>query len=130
MITSVGFENVEVSVAGTTNVGGIQPSLAAASLNEVVVTGYTSQRKTDITAAVSVVNVADMKQTPSGSTEALLQGQASGVTVFTTGAPGGASVVQIRGITSSGNSAPLIFVDGFPEVCTISMRTISNPSRF
>ena len=56
-----------------------------------------------------------MKQTPSGSTEALLQGQASGVTVFTTGAPGGASVVQVRGITSSGNSAPLVLVDGVPS---------------
>ena len=44
----------------------------------------------------------------------MLQGQASGVTVFTTGAPGGASVVQIRGITSSGNSAPLVIVDGVP----------------
>ncbi len=114
VITSVGFENAEVSVAGKTNVGDIQLALAAGTLNEVIVTGYTSQRKKDITAAVSVVNVADMKQTPSGSTEALLQGQASGVTVFTTGAPGGASVVQIRGITSSGNSAPLVLIDGVP----------------
>ena len=55
-----------------------------------------------------------MKQTPSGSTEGLLQGQASGVTVFTTGAPGGASVVQIRGITSPGNSSPLVIIDGVP----------------
>jgi TonB-dependent SusC/RagA subfamily outer membrane receptor len=55
-----------------------------------------------------------MKATPSGSTEALLQGQASGVTVNTTGQPGGASVVNIRGITSSGNSAPLILIDGVP----------------
>ncbi len=78
------------------------------SLNEVFVTGYTSQKKKDITGAVAIVNVADMKATPSGSTEALLQGQASGVTVNTTGAPGGASVVNIRGITSSGNSAPLV----------------------
>jgi TonB-linked SusC/RagA family outer membrane protein len=62
-----------------------------------------------------VVNVDDLKQTPSGSTESLLQGQASGVTVFTTGQPGGAAVVQIRGITSSGNSTPLIIIDGVPE---------------
>jgi TonB-dependent SusC/RagA subfamily outer membrane receptor len=64
-----------------------------------------------------------MKATPSGSTEALLQGQASGVTVNTTGQPGGASVVNIRGITSSGNSAPLVLVDGVPG----SMHDI-NPS--
>ena len=114
-ISSVGFESIAVSVAGKSSLGEIQLASSVGTLNEVVVTGYTSQKKKDITAAVSVVNVADMKQTPSGSTEALLQGQASGVTVFTTGAPGGRSVVQVRGITSSGNSAPLVLVDGVPS---------------
>jgi TonB-dependent starch-binding outer membrane protein SusC len=114
-ISSVGFLNREISVAGKTDLGEIPLTLSNSTLNEVVVTGYTTQRKGDITGSVSVVNVADMKQTPSGSTEALLQGQASGVTVFTTGQPGGAAVVQIRGITSSGNSAPLIIIDGVPE---------------
>ncbi len=113
-ITSVGFENMVMSVAGKTTTGEIQLTITAGNLNEVFVTGYSSQKKKDITGAVSIVNVADMKQTPSGSTEALLQGQASGVTVNTTGAPGGASVVNIRGITSSGNSAPLILIDGVP----------------
>jgi TonB-dependent starch-binding outer membrane protein SusC len=113
-ITSVGFENMQISVAGKTDIGEIQLAIATGNLNEVYVTGYTSQKKKDITGAVSIVSVADMKQTVSGSTEALLQGQASGVTVNTTGAPGGASVVNIRGITSSGNSAPLILIDGVP----------------
>ena len=114
VITFVGFDRVEVPVAGKTAIGDVSLTPATVSLNQVVVTGYTSQRKRDITGSVSVVNVADLKQTPSGSTEGLLQGQASGVTVFTTGAPGGASVVQVRGITSSGNSAPLVIVDGVP----------------
>src|SRR5258708_10160129 len=55
-----------------------------------------------------------LKKLQSGSAEALLQGQASGVTVYTTGHPGGAAVVQSRGITSSGNSSPLVIVDGVP----------------
>lgn len=114
VISDVGFANKEISVKGKTDLGEIPLSISSTILNEVVVTGYTSQRVRDITGSVSVVNVADMKQTPSGSTEGLLQGQASGVTVFTTGAPGGASVVQIRGITSSGNSAPLVIIDGVP----------------
>ena len=113
-ITFIGFDRVDVPVAGKSVVGDVSLTPATVSLNQVVVTGYTSQRKRDITGSVSVVNVADLKQTPSGSTEGLLQGQASGVTVFTTGAPGGASVVQVRGITSSGNSAPLVIVDGVP----------------
>src|ERR1035438_9022741 len=115
VISVIGFENTEMSTAGKTDVGEIALTISTTTLNDVFVTGYTSQRKRDITGSVSVVNVADMKQTPSGSTEALLQGQASGVTVFTTGQPGGPSVVQIRGITSSGNSAPLIIIDGVPE---------------
>ena len=94
--------------------GEIQLAITVGNLNEVFVTGYTSQKKKDITAAVSIVNVADMTATPSGSTEALLQGQASGVTVFTSGAPGAAAIVNIRGITSSGNSAPLVLIDGVP----------------
>jgi len=113
-VTSVGFENVQISTAGKTTVGEVQLVTTAGNLNEVFVTGYTSQKKKDITGAVAIVNVTDMKATPSGSTEALLQGQASGVTVNTTGQPGGASVVNIRGITSSGNSAPLVLVDGVP----------------
>ena len=113
-ITSVGFENMYISVTGKTEVGEVLLTATVGNLSEVFVTGYTSQKKRDITAAVAIVNVADMRQTPSGSTEALLQGQASGVTVSTTGAPGGASVVNIRGITSSGNSAPLVLIDGVP----------------
>jgi TonB-dependent starch-binding outer membrane protein SusC len=113
-VTSVGFENRIISIAGKTTVGEIQMVTTVGNLNEVFVTGYTSQKKKDITGAVAIVNVTDMRATPSGSTEALLQGQASGVTVNTTGQPGGASVVNIRGITSSGNSAPLVLVDGVP----------------
>jgi TonB-linked SusC/RagA family outer membrane protein len=115
VVSVVGFETIEIKAEGKSDVGEIALAIATTTLNDVFVTGYSSQRKRDITGSVSVVNVADMKQTPSGSTEALLQGQASGVTVFTTGQPGGASVVQIRGITSSGNSAPLVIIDGVPE---------------
>lgn len=110
----VGFANIQVPVAGKTAIGDVSLSSNMVNLNAVVVTGYSTQKKKDITGAVSVINVSEMKQTPSASTEALLQGQASGVTVFTTGAPGGASVVQVRGITSSGNSSPLVIIDGVP----------------
>jgi TonB-dependent starch-binding outer membrane protein SusC len=113
-ITSIGYENAVIPISGKTDIGEIQLTVTIGNLNEVFVTGYTSQRKKDITAAVAIVNVADLKATPSGSTEALLQGQASGVTVVTSGAPGAAAVVNIRGITSSGNSAPLVLIDGVP----------------
>jgi TonB-linked SusC/RagA family outer membrane protein len=113
-ISSVGYATMNVPLAGKSSAGEIQLAVTIGNLNEVFVTGYTAQKKKDITGAVSIVNVTDLKATPSGSTEALLQGQAAGVTVNTTGQPGGASVVNIRGITSSGNSAPLVLIDGVP----------------
>jgi TonB-dependent starch-binding outer membrane protein SusC len=116
VISAIGFANLEVRVTAGTAAGDITLTTTTSNLNEVIVTGYTAQRKRDITGSVSVVNVADAKATPTGSTESLLQGQASGVTVFTTGQPGGNATVLIRGITSSGNSTPLILVDGVPEL--------------
>ena len=86
-ISYVGYEPLDVSIEGQSNVTvTLQPS--ATNMNEVVVTGYTSQRKKDITGSVAVVNVNNLKVVPSGTTESLLQGQASGVTVINSGAPG------------------------------------------
>jgi TonB-linked SusC/RagA family outer membrane protein len=112
VITVVGFNPETVDVSGRAVLGDIGLSISTTSLNDVVVTGYTSQKKKDITGSVAVVNVANMKSVPSGSTQSLLQGQASGVTVINSGMPGGGSNVRIRGITSLGSSNPLYIVDG------------------
>jgi TonB-dependent starch-binding outer membrane protein SusC len=111
VITIVGFEAVTVPVSGS-DVGDVMLTISATSLNDVIVTGYTAQRKKDITGAVAVVNIKDMKEVPGTSPEALLQGQAAGVTVITSGAPGGGSNIHIRGVTSIGNVDPLYIVDG------------------
>lgn len=107
----VGFEVSEVNVKGN-NVIDVAMKLQTTSLNEVVVTGYSAQRKKDITGSVAVVDVGNYKQLPGGNAESLLQGQASGVTVTNSGVPGGGSAVRIRGITSLGNANPLYIVDG------------------
>jgi TonB-linked SusC/RagA family outer membrane protein len=110
-ISYVGFDPQVVSISGQNNISiTLQPSTT--NLNEVVVTGYTSQRKKDITGSVAVVDVNNLKQIPGGNAEALLQGQASGVTVTNSGVPGGGAAVRIRGITSLGNATPLYIVDG------------------
>jgi TonB-linked SusC/RagA family outer membrane protein len=114
VITAVGYVNLEVPVTAGAALGDVSLTAAPTTLNDVVVTGYTAQRKKDITGSVSVVNVADMKSVPSGSTESLLQGQASGVTVSNSGQPGGYSNIHIRGITSFGNTDPLVIIDGTP----------------
>ncbi|MEO6838214.1 MAG: TonB-dependent receptor [Ginsengibacter sp.] len=111
-ISFIGYVTKDVPISGKSQITVSMQSAAATNLNEIVVTGYTSQRKKDITGSVAVVDVADMKKIPAGNAEALLQGQASGVTVTTSGVPGGGAAVRVRGITSLGNANPLYIVDG------------------
>jgi len=112
VVTVVGFEPLQIPTDGRTSIGDVTLSLSISSLNDVVVTGYTSQKKKDITGAVAIVDVGDAKKIPSTSSEQLLQGQAAGVTVINSGAPGAASTVFIRGISNFGATQPLYVIDG------------------
>ncbi len=109
--TYIGFGTQTMPLNGR-SVVNIQLSPSDQSLDEVVVTGYSSQRKQDITGSVAVVNMDALKSIPSGSALQALQGQASGVNVISSGAPGAGSNVFIRGISSFGNTNPLVLVDG------------------
>jgi TonB-linked SusC/RagA family outer membrane protein len=111
-ITAIGFDAYSIPLGGKINVGDVVMSQSNAQLNDVIVTGYTAQKKKDITGAVSVVNVKEMAAVQGTSAEELLQGQAAGVTVINSVSPGGGSNVMIRGITSVGNVDPLYIVDG------------------
>ncbi len=111
VISFVGFQTIEVSLAGQNDVA-ISLKEGGSTLNEIVVTGYTSQRKKDITGAVAVVNVADLKTQPTSDVQSQLQGRASGVTVTQNGVPGAGSTVRIRGLGSFNNNNPLYVVDG------------------
>ena len=110
-VSYIGYVTQRVTVAGS---GPISISLVSTnnSLNEVVVTGYTSQKKKDITGAVAIVDVASLKTVPAGNTATLLQGQASGVAVTNSGSPGGGTSINIRGIGSIFSTAPLVMIDG------------------
>ena len=112
IITVVGYNPETVSIDGRSALGDIAVSVTTTSLNDVVVTGYTSQKKKDITGSVAVVDVTSLKSVPGGNTASLLQGQAAGVTVINSGTPGGGANVRVRGITSFGNSDPLYVIDG------------------
>lgn len=112
-VSSVGYQTHDFTL-GNSGIVSISLTSTAAALSEIVVTGYSTQRKKDITGAVSVVDVANMKQIPTGTPEQALQGQASGVQIVTSGMPGTSSAIRVRGITSAGNINPLIIVDGTP----------------
>jgi TonB-linked SusC/RagA family outer membrane protein len=111
VISCIGFQTIRYPLQGSTNIT-VKLSETPTKLNELVVVGYTSQQKKDITGAIDVVNVNNLKSLPAGTLLSQLQGLASGVTVINSGAPGGGSNFRIRGITSLGNTDPLIIVDG------------------
>jgi len=129
VITAIGFEAFQAPLAGD-NVGDIVLTTSNTTLNDVIVTGYTAQKKKDITGAVAVVDVGDAKKIPATSSEQLLQGQASGVTVINSGAPGAPSTVFVRGISNFGQTQPLYVVDGaqVPDMSFINPNDIESIS--
>jgi TonB-linked SusC/RagA family outer membrane protein len=109
----IGFNPKEVALNGQQRLNVLLEENAEA-LGEVVVVGYSTQRKKDLTGAVSIVNVGEMVKQPTPSVNNLLQGRASGVTVLGSGQPGEQPQVRIRGVNTFGNNNPLFVVDGVP----------------
>jgi iron complex outermembrane receptor protein len=113
VISSVGFVTAEVAISDNMTVS---LTGSGGSMNEVVVTGYGTARKKDLTGAVTSVKAKDFNQGVFASPDNLIQGKVAGVQVVNnSGAPGGAATIRIRGVGSirSGN-APLVVVDGVP----------------
>lgn len=110
IFSSVGFVTREVLVRPGEMDEVLQTS--DTSLNEVVVIGYQTVRKKDLTGAVSVVNPANASRVTSNSVAESIQGLAPGVTVRTGGGPGQGAVIEIRGAASFTNTSPLYVIDG------------------
>ncbi|SFG81261.1 SusC/RagA family TonB-linked outer membrane protein [Pedobacter insulae] len=108
----IGYKQLEVPLEGRTN---LNVSLVADNqvLGEVVVVGYGTQKKVNLTGAVSVVSSKDLTMRPVGQTSAALQGLAPGVTVTqNSGRPGGdAGTIRIRGIGTLNDANPLVLID-------------------
>ncbi|MFN3382821.1 MAG: TonB-dependent receptor plug domain-containing protein, partial [Runella zeae] len=111
VISYIGYQLQEIPVGSQTTFN-ISLTPSSTTLGEVVVTGYSAERKKDITGSVSVVDVKALKSIPAGSAVQALQGQAAGVNVISSGAPGSPSNIFVRGISSFGNTQPLVLVDG------------------
>lgn len=111
LINSIGFTDQLVKIGGRSTLTVQLATGQSAGLEEVIVTGYTAQRKKDIVGSVAVVDVRALKSAPSSSAMQALQGQASGVDVTNNGSPGAPSLIFIRGITGFSNT-PLVLIDG------------------
>ena len=108
----IGYITKELVIANSNNVSvTLQEDIA--KLDEVVVIGYGTQTKKEITGAVSVVSSESIEALNPTRIEQALQGQVAGVNITTqSGTPGGASTISIRGVSTNGDNRPLILVDG------------------
>lgn len=115
VITYVGYLSQEVNTSGKTVIDVVlQP--ADRSLDQVVVIGYGTVRKGDITGSVSSVGAKELKAVPAASLSQALEGRAAGVKVsMASNAPGGGMTIRIRGGNSiQGGNEPLYVIDGYP----------------
>jgi len=99
-------------------------------LDEVVVIGYGTQRKSDLTGSVSVVNTENLEKIASTDIAKVLQGQTAGVQVFGAGEPGAVQKVQIRGVGTFGNTDPLYVIDGVPVAAATNVNISGQSMRF
>ena len=107
----IGYNNVTLEAKPTMNV---VLSENAKLVEEVVVTGYTTQRKADLTGAVSVVSVTDLQKQNENNPMKALQGRVPGMNISADGSPSGSATVRIRGIGTLNNNDPLYIIDGVP----------------
>jgi TonB-dependent starch-binding outer membrane protein SusC len=114
VISSIGFKTQEVKVGNQSSLN-IAMVDDASTFDEVVVTGYTVDKRRDATGAVSIVKAKDLAVRPSGNIEAQLQGRVAGLTVIPNGQPGANSQVRVRGYGAFGGNEPLVVIDGVPS---------------
>jgi TonB-linked SusC/RagA family outer membrane protein len=113
-VSYIGYQTQDVAVGGRTQIN-ITLKEQGSNLNEVVVVGYTTQKKKDLTGAVSLINSKDINAIPVGGVDQIMQGKAAGVAITeNTGEPGGGINVTIRGVGTINGLSPLYVIDGVP----------------
>ncbi|MEL6866699.1 MAG: SusC/RagA family TonB-linked outer membrane protein, partial [Bacteroidota bacterium] len=112
VISYTGYATQSITV-GVENVYNVTMS-SGVLLDELVVTGYTSQSRRSITGAVSTVDIDEVKAIPAPTIDQALQGKVAGVTIGQSGAPGEGVMVRIRGFGTINNNNPLYIIDGLP----------------
>ncbi|MCY4299871.1 MAG: TonB-dependent receptor [Flavobacteriaceae bacterium] len=119
VISYIGFESQTIAVNGQDTINIIL-DVQVGTLQDVVVVGYGTQRKSDVTGAVSSISSDQLSANPVTSLDQALQGKLSGISIINdSGDPGGGVSVRIRGQGTIGNSEPLYVIDGVPVVNNI-----------
>ncbi|HEY4336378.1 MAG TPA: SusC/RagA family TonB-linked outer membrane protein, partial [Puia sp.] len=117
-LSFVGMNSLQVKVSTTTAELSLAMIEGINDLNQVVVTGYKSEKKVDLAGAVSVVNLAAIKDVPTTSPMLALQGQVPGLYISGDGSPTGGNgnppTILVRGVNTLGSTNPLYIIDGVP----------------
>ena len=113
-VSFIGYHTQRVTVTSANQNFDIALVNDLSSLDEVVVTGYGTQRKKDLTGSVAIVNVDQLKSQPAATAVEALQGKATGVQIVNDGAPGSTPQIKIRGFSTINNNEPLYIIDGVP----------------
>jgi len=114
VFTFVGMKKQELEITASNSLD-VQLQSEAVDVEGVVVVGYGTMRKSDVTGSVGKVNVADLRKVTTIDAAKSMQGRVAGVNVISnSGAPGAGVTIRIRGIGTINNSDPLYVVDGFP----------------
>lgn len=112
VISMVGYQELERQIGNETSFP-VTLKAEAGNLGEVIVVGYGTQKRANLTGSVSVIETKDLASRPFSSTASALQGVAPGVTVTnSSGAPGAEGAIRIRGIGTLNNAVPLVLIDG------------------
>src|ERR1700761_3877073 len=112
VVSYLGYSAHEAPVGGQTTIN-IKLQSSSNSLNEVVVVGYGTQKKVDVTGSVATVKGADLASQPNPNPVSSLQGKVAGVQIINSGTPGSSPQITLRGLgTIFGSSSPLFVVDG------------------
>ena len=130
IISALGYEGKEINLEGRTSVT-IDLSAATKQLDQVVIVGYGSQRKIDVTGAVTNIKGEEISKQASINPISALQGKVAGVQITNSGAPGASPQIRIRGLgTVYGNPNPLYVVDGvwFDDISFLNPADIENVS--
>ncbi len=107
----IGFATQEVAVNGQSVVNAAMAE-DASKLSEVIVVGYTTQTRGDLTGSVASVDISEATKQPVVNVAEALEGRATGVSIINNGAPGSAPIVRIRGLGTPNNNNPLYIIDG------------------
>lgn len=119
LISYVGYKDREVAVRGRAVIESVQMEADSHVLDQVVVVGYGTQKKADLTGAVSIVNAEELKRVSNSNISTMLEGKVAGVQITSDGQPGADPAVRIRGLGTFGSTAPLYVIDGVPMGTTI-----------